>query len=519
MSVGPRRGRHAGSGVRPPGPVAIAIFGGSGDLTWRKLVPALYNLFLDGWLPERFAVLGVDRRSFDDAGYRDHLRQGVDEFSRRGRADDARWHAFAQRVQFLSLDFADRGAPDALAERLRAVDAALGGRAARVCYFAVPPTLVGTIAERLGSAMSRGHDEVRVVVEKPYGRDLASAQALTRTLTRAFSERQIYRIDHYLGKETVQNILAFRFANSMFEPIWSRRYIDHVQITVAEEVGVEHRGGYYEGAGALRDMVQNHLLQLVCLIAMEPPLSFNGDEIRNKKVDVLHAIRPIDPDRAGDSAVRGQYAAGVAEGEPVPGYRQEPGVAPDSTTETFAAVKFFVDNWRWERVPFYLRTGKRLPAKASEISIQFLPAPHQMFPPAAIPHWQPNRLAVRVQPSEGIALRFQAKQPGLVLRLDPVDMVFSYADAFRMPSPEAYETLLLDVMRGDPTLFMRDDQVDAAWSVVAPILDAWAAEKSADLPNYAAGTWGPEAADELLRRDDRRWILPTALEPSEPDAP
>jgi len=518
VSLGTAGRRHVDAAAKPQQPVVVVIVGGGGDLTWRMLVPALYNLFLDGWLPDRFAIIGADRKPMDDDAYRQHLRQGVDEFSRRGRANDADWHAFAQRVGFLSMDFTSASASETLTQRLDAADTALGGEAIRVFYLAVPPNVVATIVARLGPALAHGVDRVRIVVEKPFGRDLASAQALTKTLTRVFAERQIYRIDHYLGKETVQNILAFRFANSLFEPIWNRRYIDHVQITVAEDVGVEHRGGYYETAGALRDMVQNHLLQLLCLIAMEPPLSFNADEIRNKKVDVLRAIRPIDPARVGEVAVRGQYGPGVTAAGPVPGYREEPDVAPDSTTETFAAVKFFVDNWRWEHIPFYLRTGKRLPAKASEISIQFHPAPHQMFPPSAMEHWQPNRLAIRVQPSEGILLRFQAKHPGPIMHLDPVDMLFSYAGAFRVPSlPEAYETLLLDVIRGDATLFMRDDQVDAAWSVVMPILDAWTAERPTDFPNYAAGTWGPEAADQLLARDGRRWMLPTTLEPPEPD--
>ncbi len=506
-----------GGAGKPQQPVVVVIFGGGGDLTWRMLVPALYNLFLDGWLPDRFAVIGSDRKSMDDDAYRQHLRQGVDEFSRRGRAEDASWNEFAKRVGFLSIDFAHASAAETLTQRLDAADAALGGPAIRVFYLAVPPSVVSTIVTRLGPALAPSADRVRIVVEKPFGRDLASAQALTKTLTSVLAERQIYRIDHYLGKETVQNILAFRFANSLFEPIWNRRYIDHVQITVAEDVGVEHRGGYYDTAGALRDMLQNHLLQLLCLIAMEPPVSFNADEIRSKKVDVLRAIQPIDPARVGEVAVRGQYGPGVAAAQPVPGYREESDVPPDSTTETFVAVKFFVNNWRWERVPFYLRTGKRLPAKASEISIQFQPAPHQMFPPSAMVHWQPNRLAIRVQPSEGILLRFQAKYPGPVMHLEPVDMLFSYAGAFRVPSPEAYETLLLDVMRGDATLFMRDDQVDAAWSVVMPILNAWTAERPTDFPNYAAGTWGPEAAEQLLARDGRRWLLPTTLEPRDSD--
>ncbi len=332
---------------------------------------------------------------------------------------------------------------------------------------------------------------------------------MTESLTRVYEELQIYRIDHYLGKETVQNILAFRFANAVFEPIWNRRYIDHVQITVAERVGVEHRGGYYEKAGALRDMVQNHLLQLMCMVAMEPMVSFQADEIRSKKADVLHAIRPIPPDDLYSYAVRGQYGAGWMRGEHVVGYREEPGVAPDSSAETFAALKLFVDNWRWQDVPFYLRTGKRLPVRVSEVSIQFLPVPHKSFPSATTVSWQANRLVLRIQPEEGILLRFEAKQPGPSMRLSPVDMEMTYCRTFKADPPEAYETLLLDVMRGDATLFMRADQVEAAWNVISPVLDAWQSVKPVDFPNYPAGTWGPEDAEALIARDGRSWVVPT----------
>jgi glucose-6-phosphate 1-dehydrogenase len=360
--------------------------------------------------------------------------------------------------------------------------------------------------ESLGICKDCARD--RLVVEKPFGRDLASARALDHLLTSLFDESQIYRIDHYLGKETVQNILAFRFANSLFEPIWNRRYIDHVQVTVAETVGVEERGEYYDQSGALRDMVQNHLLQILCLIAMEPPVSFAADEVRSRKVDVLRAIRPIRPEEVYKVAVRGQYGAGEIGGKPALPYPEEPGVEASSRTETYAALKLFVDNWRWQGVPFYLRTGKRLPVKVSEVTIVFRPAPHQPFPAAAVESWQPNRLVLRIQPEEGIVTRIQVKQPGTRLLLGPVDMQFLYREAFRVDPPEAYETLLLDVLRGDATLFMRADQVESAWSVITPILEAWEAAPPADFPDYRAGSWGPEAADLLIAKEGHNWLQP-----------
>jgi glucose-6-phosphate 1-dehydrogenase len=496
-----------------PEPTVVVIFGAGGDLTRRKLVPALYNLFLDQWLPERFAVVGVDRKGQSDATFRQQLREAVDQFSRRGKTQDKDWDAFAPRLTYLTGDFADRPPYKELAGRLSAQDQEWKTVANRVFYLATPPSLVEKIAKHLGeSRLADDHKQTRLVAEKPFGHDLESARALNETLAGIFAESQIFRIDHYLGKETVQNILAFRFANSLFEPIWDRRYIDNVQITVAEQLGVEHRGGYYDGAGALRDMVQNHLLQILCLIAMEPPVSFEANEIRNRKVDVLRAIRTIPADKVSELIVRGQYGPGRIGDQLVPGYRQEPNVAADSVTETYVALKLFVDNWRWQDVPFYLRTGKRLAARVSEVSIEFRPVPHRSFPASAVLNWQPNRLAIRIQPEEGILLRFQAKQPGPTVQLRPVDMLFSYQEAFRTPAPEAYETLLLDVMLGDATLFMRADQVEAAWAVVNPILQAWETLPSAAFPNYAAGTWGPDEADALLARDAHRWLLPTILE-------
>ncbi len=490
-------------------PVVMVIFGAGGDLTRRKLVPAFYKLFLDGLLPEKFAIVGVARKKIGDDGFRDRLREGVDRFSRRGRAEDGEWGRFASRLSYISGDLTEMSTGEAIGGRLDEIDREWGVRADRIFYLAVAPALMEVAAgslEQFGICRDCARD--RLVVEKPFGRDLASARDLDRSLGALFAESQIYRIDHYLGKETVQNILAFRFANSLFEPVWNRRYIDHVQITVAETVGVEERGGYYEQAGALRDMVQNHLLQILCLIAMEPPVSFDADEVRSKKVDVLRAIRPIRPEKVHQAAVRGQYAGGEIDGKPVPAYREEPGVAPFSSTETFVALKLFIDNWRWQGVPFYLRTGKRLQRKVSEAAILFRPAPHQPFPAAAVESWQPNRLLLRIQPEEGIATRIQVKQPGTRMLLGPVDMQFRYGEVFGKEAPDAYETLLLDVVRRDATLFMRADQVESAWSVITPILEAWEAAPPAGFPDYRAGSWGPEGADLLIARDGHSWLRP-----------
>ena len=491
-------------------PVILVIFGAVGDLAWRKLAPAVYNLARDGWLPRHFAVVGVDGKPMEAAKFKARLRDGVDHFSRRGPAEDGPWSSLAAGMELVSGDFKDPGTYASLARVLADREKSWGTEAEWIFYLAVPPAVMATAVEGLRGAKLCPH--ARVVLEKPFGRDLASARELNRFLRSVFEESQIFRIDHYLGKETVQNILAFRFANGLFEPVWDRRYIDHVQITVAEQLGVEHRGGYYDHAGALRDMIQNHLLQILCLVAMEPMVSFDADEIRNKKVDVLRAVRPIPPDRVREFAVRGQYGRGWVEGQRVPAYAEEPGVSAQSTTETFAAMKLFLDNWRWQDVPFYLRTGKRLAARSSEAVIQFRPVPHRSFPGSAAIDWQANRLVMRIQPREGISLRFQAKHPGPELRLSPVDMSFSYQDTFHASPPDAYETLLLDVMRGDATLFMRADQVESAWEVITPILDAWESVRPADIPNYAAGTWGPEAAESLIAGDGRSWLQPSRAE-------
>jgi glucose-6-phosphate 1-dehydrogenase len=492
-------------------PTVFIIFGGAGDLTWRKLVPALFDLSLDRRLPAQFAILAVDRIKLGDAALRRRLQDGVNQFSRFGKAKTTAWNQFAQHIHYQQGDFKKPSTYAAVGGQCAKMEKQWGTKAHRIFYMATPPSMFGEIPKYLGNAgLARDRKLARIVVEKPIGYDLDSARALNAILAANFEESQIFRIDHYLGKETVQNILAFRFANPLFEPICNRRYIDYVTITVAETVGVEHRGGYYDHAGALRDMVQNHLMQLLCLVAMEPMVSFEANEIRNKKVDVLHAARPIHRDAIAQCAVRGQYGPGHAEGKKLPGYREEDGVATDSRTETFAALKLFIDNWRWQDVPFYLRTGKRLPQQVSEISIQFLAVPHQSFPPEASLAWQPSRLVLSIQPVEGIILSFQAKYPGPKMQLRPVDMRFSYRDSFAAPSPDAYETLLWDVMKNDATLFMRADQVEAAWQLLMPVLEAWQATAPSDFPNYAAGAWGPENTQGLLA-PGHRWPLPTEL--------
>ncbi len=488
-------------------PSVVVIYGIGGDLAWRKLVPALYKLFLADALPVHFAIVGLDVKAMACEQLLARLRDGVVHFAEVAEVTDESWRAFASHFSSLHGDFQDAQTYGRLAARLGDLDREWNTQANHIFYLAVPPSLILPVVRHLAAAgLARRRRGTRIVVEKPFGRDLESARALNVTLSEVFEEKQIFRIDHYLGKETVQNILAFRFANAMFEPIWNRRYIDHVQITVAEDVGIEHRGLYYENAGALRDMVQNHLLQLVCLIAMEPPVSFRDQEISDKKVEVLQAVRPISPEEVPLYAVRGQYDAGWVHGQSVRAYRDELDVAAESSTETYAALKLFIDNWRWHGVPFFLRTGKRLATRVSEVVVQFHPVPHQPFPPLAVMDLRPNTLTMRIQPDEGISLHFQAKQPGLAMRLRPVQMDFSYSATFKVTPPEAYETLLLDVLLGDSTLFMRADQAEAGWRLVAPILDVWGSIPPGDFPNYPAGMWGPESAQVLLARDGRSWI-------------
>jgi glucose-6-phosphate 1-dehydrogenase len=493
-------------------PTVFVIFGGGGDLTWRKLVPALFDLSQDRNLPADFAIIAVDRTDLSDEKLRRRLHDGVKKFSRRRTVKTSEWSEFARHISYQKGDFKKLPTYKILGEQFGALEKQWGTKAHRIFYMATPPSMFGEIPKYIGKAgLALDREWARIVVEKPIGYDLESARALNAILAANFEESQIFRIDHYLGKETVQNILAFRFANPLFEPIWNRRYVDYVTITVAEEVGVEHRGGYYDQAGALRDMVQNHLMQLLCLVAMEPMVSFDADEIRNKKVDVLHAIRPIHYDAVHQCAVRGQYGQGWVRGKKVSGYRQEEGVSSDSPTETFVALKLFVDNWRWQDVPFYLRTGKRLAQQASEIAIQFRGVPHRSFPPESGRDWHPSRLVLSIQPEEGIVLEFQAKYPGSEMLLRPVDMRFNYRGSFVAPSPDAYETLLWDVMKNDATLFMRADQVEAAWRLLMPVLEVWKATPPGDFPNYVAGDWGPEATQGLLVQQSHRWSLPTEL--------
>ena len=489
-----------------PEPAVAVIFGASGDLTARKLVPALYDLAEGRRLPMEFAVVGVSRTEMSHEEFRKRLRGALDQ-QRPDRVSDEVWSSFCGCVFYLRGDSKDPQTYRELKRFLRDLDAGRGTQGNRAYYLASSPSLVSPIVERLGEAgMNEGEGGgwARLVVEKPFGRDLASARELNRDIRRYFRERQIYRIDHYLGKETVQNILALRFANGIFEPVWSQHYVDHVQITVAEDIGVGTRGAFYEEAGALRDIVQNHLMQVLCLTAMEPPVAFDAESVREEKVKVLKAVRRVPENEVESYAVRGQYTRGWVWGEEVPGYREEKNVAPDSTTETYVALKLFIDNWRWAGVPFYVRTGKRLPKRVTEIAVQFKPTPHAPF--AGAGEIEPNVLVVRVQPEEGISMKIGAKVPGTGFEIRSVNMDLLYGTAFLEEVPDAYQRLLLDLLLGDPTLFIRADEAEGAWEILDPVVRAWT--ESEKVSPYPAGTWGPEEAEELIERDGRRWRRP-----------
>lgn len=491
---------------RTPDAAVVVIFGASGDLSRRKLMPALYSLALQQLLPPELVVVGVSRSGWTDEQFREEMRQSVASHITGHILDDDIWGAFSRRLHYVPASFDDPSAYARLAgvvDRLRA--SGLPGN--RLFYLATAPEFFPVIAERLGEA-GLAHEEdgtfSRIVIEKPFGQNLDSARTLNERVGGVFGERQTYRIDHYLGKETVQNLLVLRFGNAIFEPIWNRRYVDHVQITVAEDLGVESRGGYYDQSGALRDIVQNHIFQVLSLVAMEPPARFDSRSVHDEKVKVLRAIPEITAELAPTTAVRGQYRAGFIAGQPVPGYRQEHGVAADSNTETFVAMRLTVDNWRWAGTPFYLRTGKRLPRRATEVAIQFKPAPHLPFAPTVVESTAPNLLILRIQPDEGASLRFSAKVPGPRVDIRNVSMDFQYGSSFLKPSAEAYERLLLDALLGDSTLFARWDEVERGWEIVDELLQLWKRTAIA-ASNYAAGSWGPTEADALIRRDGREW--------------
>ena len=499
-------------------PCTMVICGATGDLAERKLAPALYNALLGGFLPPEFTVVGFARRGLSDEEFRAHLLDGINRHSRNRPAKEAIWESFARGIEYHRGEFDDPAAYAELAKRLERIDRDRGTAGNRLFYLAVPPSLYPEIVnqlDRAGLAASGARRRTgsargwtRVIVEKPFGYDLESARTLNREIAEVFDEDQVFRIDHYLGKETVQNLAVFRFGNGLFEPIWNRRYIDSVQITVAETVGVEGRGDFYDATGALRDIVQNHALQLMAMFAMEPPVEFAAQDLRDEKLKVLRGVKPMSPAEVALNTLRGQYVSGWVEGGKVPSYRDEPNVAPDSETETYAALKLTIDSWRWAGVPFYIRTGKALPARVTEISVQFKQAPLALFARAGVPQVDPNVLAIRVQPDEGILLRFGAKVPGQGLQIRTVNMDFRYGSSFAVDSPDAYETLLIDAMLGDTSLFTRNDEVERAWEILDPILQAWASGTGGPLHFYAAGTWGPPAADELLERDGRAWRRP-----------
>jgi glucose-6-phosphate 1-dehydrogenase len=488
----------------------MVIFGASGDLTDRKLVPALYYLARERMLPVGFTVIGCGRTPFTHEQFREKMRRAVQEALELPEGDDPLLEGFLEGVFYLTGDFGTPPAYGRLSALLDQLDRERGAGGNRLFYLSTPPSFFPVTVAHLGAAGLARHKEpgknwTRIVIEKPFGRDLASARELNRVVTEVFDEEQVYRIDHYLGKETVQNLLVFRFANGVFEPLWNHRYIDHIQITVAEDLGIENRGSYYEEAGLVRDMIQNHVLQLLSLVAMEPPATFQAAAVRDEKAKVLRSVRPVSVERVPEFAVRGQYAEGFVKGQKVPAYRSEAKVTPDSETETYAAVKFYIDNWRWARVPFYLRSGKRLAKRVTEISIQFHRAPHLLFRDTPTEDIEPNLLGIQIQPNEGISLKFSAKVPGPTMQIRPVMMDFRYDESFGASPPTAYEALLLDCMLGDGTLFNREDAVELSWELVEPMLTRWKQDGSKGLAFYEAGGWGPAEADAFIETDRRHW--------------
>jgi glucose-6-phosphate 1-dehydrogenase len=490
-------------------PCTVVIFGASGDLAKRKVIPAMFDLAVHNSLGPRYAIVGFARTPMSDDSFRGALGEAAKSISEVGPIDPKQWDEFAGNLHYSEGDYNDPEAYTRLAKCLEDLEKAknIGGN--RLFYLSTPPEVYPHIVEQLGKAgmaHPKSDSWVRIIIEKPFGRDLASAKELNKTVLKVFEEKQVYRIDHYLGKDTVQNLLVLRFGNGIFEPLWNRNYVDHVQITAGETLGVERRGGFYETTGALRDMIQSHVLQLTSLVAVEPPASFDANSVRNEKLKVLQSIRPFNLEMVAQAVVRGQYAPGQVGGKAAPGYRQEQGVSPTSRTETFVAAKLLIDNWRWAGVPFYLRTGKRLAKRSTEIVIQFRRAPHMVFRERNL---EPNRLVLNIQPDEGISVSFVAKRPGTEMSIGNVNMNFKYKEGFGEAPRSAYATLVNDCVRGDATLFDRGDNVEAAWALIDPILDVWTAAKSAAVPQYASGSWGPQESDTLLERDGRRWQNPS----------
>ncbi len=496
---------------RTPEPSVMVIFGATGELTHRKLIPALYNLALERRLPTNFHVVAFARRPYTDESFQTEAEASVNKFSRRKPVQPAVWDYFGKNIHYVQSDFSNPDGYRKLGELLNQIDQEYGTRGNRLFYLSTNPSDYPTIVNNLGQAglaspQNPGSSSwARVIIEKPFGHDLASALELNGTIANVFRENQVYRIDHYLGKETVQNILVFRFANNIYEPLWNRQYVDHIQMIVSEELGVEGRGPYYDVSGTIRDMLQNHMMQLLSLVCMEPPSTFDANAVRDEKTKVLRAIQPLTPDEVVQRTVRGQYGPGMIFAKPVPGYREEERVPPDSITDTYVAIKLFVDNWRWAGVPIYMRTGKRLPKRTSEVALVFKPAPHSLFNSPGEPPLEANTLVMQIQPNEGISLKFGAKVPGSTMNIRPVTMDFRFGQSFGNTAADAYERLILDAMLGDSTLFARRDEVEQAWSIVTSILDGWKLHMPPKFPNYEAGSWGPQEANYLIERDGRRW--------------